>query len=56
MGSSNKSCFISQKHVKTIFWLKKSSCFATLQGEEMLMGEGDFLFLEMGLWKTYNGI
>jgi len=28
----------------------------TLQGEEMLMGEGDFLFLEMGLWKTYSGI
>jgi hypothetical protein len=28
----------------------------TLKGEEMLMGEGDYLLLEMGLWKTYNGI
>lgn len=56
MGSSNKSCITSLKHLKTIFWPKKSNCFVTLQGEEMLMGEGDFLFLEMGLWKTYSGI
>jgi hypothetical protein len=44
MGFSNKSCFTNLKHVKIMFWPKKFSCFVTLKGEEMLMGEGDFLF------------